>query len=502
MRTTMIFEDYESLSEAIKGLRAESKPIDTEADVEFLYQASLPFFHQVATYELESLFRTELDKPQAAQREEAVPAAEIENNLEEAMQVADRALEQTSAFLVPCRQEDMFKPATVTTDGKPNSSLLSKNLLSPQNNPQFGAIKLTIYLPDCTPMVIYTSETSTYEQVIAKVIAAHKQKGIQPPLRYDDPSFYELYLNEGDGIPDRDFVFRKTQKISDNKVDEYCLCEIDEDEEDGVQTTASFSLGHRQSSLRFDSFGSSSSLNQSASQPNTVIVSIPTSKGESITVKIGYDETTTMKQLLIDLVEKKKHKIRLYTEEFSFIVSSDDQSRLKLMSQTVDMGALVSMFGDNTKFDLRKRAFEDSPRDSSRMKSASSKSMRPGEDSAETNTVVYNESTAVMLQQWNIIKKNKLGSKQERIMGIDGKCVYNSRRDQRPGTGVKVPYREISTIQSVEVLEDKITLRINWKEDKGGWYAIEYMCQNERDCAEIKSKIQFLISNKRTRVHK
>ena len=31
-----------------------------------------------------------------------------------------------------------------------------------------------------------------------------------------------------------------------------------------------------------------------------------------------------------------------------------------------------------------------------------------------------------VLQQWNAVKKNKLGSRQERIIGIDGKCIYNS----------------------------------------------------------------------------
>jgi len=114
--------------------------------------------------------------------------------------------------------------------------------------------------------------------------------------------------------------------------------------------------------------------------------------------------------------------------------------------------------------------------------------------SMSVTSVVYNETTATMHQQWNIVKKNKLGSKQERIIGIDGKFIYNSKRDQRAGTGVKVPMRDISLVQSVEVLDDKLTFRINWKEDKANAYVIEYVAQNERDCAEIAAKLNKLLS--------
>ena len=375
--------------------------------------------------------------------------------------------------------------------------MLTKQLLSPQFNPQYGVgLKLTIYLPDCSPLVIHVEESSTYEQVITKVLKMHRDKSIQPPLRYDSPGKYELYLNEGDGIPDRDFVFRKTQKISDNKVDEYCLCESDEDAVPSP-ATMSFSAG-RFSTMssapgRMDSRGGGSSPMQS--MENMVTVSIPTSsRGEFITVKVAYDENTTMRQLLIDIVEKKKVGIRLYTDEFSFVVSSDDQARLKLISPIVDLSTLVSAVCE-CKFELQKRAFEDSARVHTRALT----SKNSAAELAEANAVLYNDSTAVMLQQWNVIKKNKLGSRQERIIGIDGKCIYNSKRDQRPGMGVKVPYRDISLVHSIEVLEDNLTFKINWKEEKNPIYSIEYCCHNERDCAEISAKLKYLMYTKRKR---
>ena len=593
----MIFEDVSLLQEKIRSGRPDgarlADSLSRDGEVDLLFTSSPPLFNQIATFELESLFRTELEPRQKAKDEaekaaaakaaaeaaaakaaaEAAAAAKAAADAVAAGELVSAADELKSLLSKPIREEDMFKKVPVPssdsgssssssgggTSSSSSSSLLTKYLRSPHLGSAIGGgTKLTIYLPDCSPMVVYVPETSTYEQVVNKVLATHKDKGLQPALKYDDPGNYELYLNEGDGIPDRDFVFRKTQRISENKVDEYCLCEADEDDDDHpVPTTTAFSIGGRSSMMRFDSIGSASSL--PTLQPNTVSVAIPTSKGDSITVRLAYDETTTMKQLLLDLVEKKKHKIRLYTEEFSFVVSAEDQARLKLMSPFVDMNALVATFGD-CKFDLQKKIFEDSARALNRLRNLvkakaledSKKGINPaargtlvsggglggggggggvrggagtvgvgraggaGATGAASNnannstsafnssgasrgsmsvtSVVYNETTATMHQQWNIVKKNKLGSKQERIIGIDGKYIYNSKRDQRAGTGVKVPMRDISLVQSVEVLDDKLTFRINWKEDKANAYAIEYVAQNERDCAEIAAKLNKLLS--------
>jgi len=488
----MIFDDFESLNEAISGLRSESRLLDNDAEVEHLYQSSPPFFNQIATYELESLFRTELCKPNFAVPEEvAKDVAPDAAKVEEQKQDYPRA--EPKPFLLPCRQEDMFKPQEYSMRDAARHSHLATQLAGPQVSQ--GSIKLTIYLPDIgTSMIVFANEKDTYEELICKILALHKQKGIKPPLRYEDVSFYDIFQNDGDGEPDRDFSFRKSQKVSENNLDEYCLCEIDQDggDDDYPRTAASNSVGNRS---RFDSFGSGSAV--PTLPQNTVRVSISiSSRSECYEVKYKYEEKTTMKQLLVDLRNGKYGpdgkapplKIQLYTEEFSFSVSADDQTRLKLMSQVVDMNALVSFFGDGCKFQLRKRVFDDSARRDVGRPVASTKNARPGED---TNAVVYDESSAIVLQQWNVVKKNKMGTKQERVMGIDGKFIYNSVRGQPSGKGVKVPLREISSVASVEILDDKLTLRINWKEDKGGGYSIDYSCENERACAEIKSKLSF-----------
>lgn len=41
----------------------------------------------------------------------------------------------------------------------------------------------------------------------------------------------------------------------------------------------------------------------------------------------------------------------------------------------------------------------------------------------------YNDVTAAVYQEWNIVKKNKFGRRQERIMGVDAHKIYNSKKE-------------------------------------------------------------------------
>jgi hypothetical protein len=117
------------------------------------------------------------------------------------------------------------------------------------------------------------------------------------------------------------------------------------------------------------------------------------------------------------------------------------------------------------------------------------------------NDVVYNDTLAVVYQEWNVVKKNKFGRKQERIIGIDGKMVYNSRRDKfksHQSSSVYRAQRDISTIRKVEVVDgDDKTVRIQWEEENGALYDIEYTCESTKDCADIVSKLSFLIARQR-----
>lgn len=115
---------------------------------------------------------------------------------------------------------------------------------------------------------------------------------------------------------------------------------------------------------------------------------------------------------------------------------------------------------------------------------------------------MFNDATANAYQEWNVVKKNKFGRKQERVFGVDGKKVYNSKRGQYRGgvaTGVQRAERDISTIVKNEIVStDRKTFRITWMDDRD-IYNIEYTCETERECAEIVGKIKYILNKLRNK---
>jgi hypothetical protein len=112
----------------------------------------------------------------------------------------------------------------------------------------------------------------------------------------------------------------------------------------------------------------------------------------------------------------------------------------------------------------------------------------------KTNKSNFTEAMANAYQEWNVVKKNKFGRKQERVFGVDGKKIYNSKRGQLRGgnqTGVQRAERNISTIVKLDILaQDPKTFRITWMDDRDV-YNIEYTCETGRECAEIVAKINY-----------
>jgi len=115
---------------------------------------------------------------------------------------------------------------------------------------------------------------------------------------------------------------------------------------------------------------------------------------------------------------------------------------------------------------------------------------------SDSQSIPYNLTTATALQEWNIVKKNRMGRRQERVMGIDGKYVYNGKKGQYSGSsggGVYRPKREISTIRNIDVSEkDAKSFKITWIE-KREQYDYEYSCESAKDCSDIVSKLKYLI---------
>jgi hypothetical protein len=128
----------------------------------------------------------------------------------------------------------------------------------------------------------------------------------------------------------------------------------------------------------------------------------------------------------------------------------------------------------------------------------------------------FTDATANAYQEWNVVKKNKFGRRQERIFGVDGRIVYNAKRGALRGGGnqgsVYRAKRDIAAIVKIEILSEDAThgggvvsigatveshasrtFRITWA-DNNDIYNIEYTTDTSRECVEIVAKVKYLLN--------
>jgi len=101
-----------------------------------------------------------------------------------------------------------------------------------------------------------------------------------------------------------------------------------------------------------------------------------------------------------------------------------------------------------------------------------------------------------VLQEWKIIKTNRNGKRQERVLGIDGSKIYNSKRldKQRVLASSQVTHRErdILEVKTIEISgNDNKSFKIKYKEASKGEH--EYTCETQQQCQEIVGKVQFIM---------
>lgn len=174
------------------------------------------------------------------------------------------------------------------------------------------------------------------------------------------------------------------------------------------------------------------------------------------------------------------------------------------MLPNVDMNAPIKSLGCQT-FELQKRIYADSvvpkvasvPDTVTRFQREKISAAAIAGTTADTDTAfVFTEATANAYKEWNVVKKNKFGRRQERIFGVDGKKVYNGKRGlliKGNQSGVQRSQRDISSIVKIEVLPmDPKTFRITWAEERDV-VNIEYTCDTSREASEVVAKIKFIM---------
>jgi hypothetical protein len=102
-------------------------------------------------------------------------------------------------------------------------------------------------------------------------------------------------------------------------------------------------------------------------------------------------------------------------------------------------------------------------------------------------------------QEFTVLKKNKFGRVQERIMGVDSSKIYNYETQSRNAASVRHAQRNLSTVLAIEYVEggENRKFRIVFAgEGRDARHEIEYQCATARSCAEIVSKIRYLLGSR------
>lgn len=272
-----------------------------------------------------------------------------------------------------------------------------------------------------------------------------------------------MRIHEGDGEADHDFAaFEASKPLKQYDLDEYCLCEVD-GHVTTVRDESSFAINVFQSMDMLPGQGAGTdplgllknrssmaippallddnSYDQYAPETFTDTRPFPGDAMDAMetatirfpngaTVDVPFEADTTLSALL-PLIAKlfPLTKLRLYTDEYVFSLSQPDFKRLQYVSPKIDSKTKVASVG-TTYFELTKKTYADSMK-------VVKKALPDGQTApAVRPTEVefhFSEATANAYQEWNTVKKNRFGRRQERIFGVDGKRVYNGKRGQLKG---------------------------------------------------------------------
>ncbi|CEG46546.1 Stress-activated map kinase interacting 1 [Plasmopara halstedii] len=384
------------------------------------------------------------------------------------------------------------------------SSMLDKALKGSASSamgarpPMMGAdggsvLHLTIYLPTRDEMKIDLYDVSTVDEAIQELLRVHQVEARQPALYYGHPECYELRLHDSDGIPDEDFPAldrsRKIKNFGDAGGHEYCLCERPDACPPSSDTPADIAAPA--------STAKPSAASAKATSANDkAFLKIFMPKSDDYTV-VAIDGTTVGQDLLPTL--NKKHRLQLFQELYVLKISEAERERLDLASDEIDMHTKLRPLNLH-EVTLATKIFADAPQISAPASAAvgetanlDSRSRPPPE------TFMFNDVTAAMFKEWHIIKKNKYGKKQQRMLGIDLNKIYNRKVGERVITSsksTKIAERPMSGVVWVRFNQDPSEFQIYFK-DSIEEIITDYTADSPYECAEIVAKLKYILSRRK-----
>ena len=138
--------------------------------------------------------------------------------------------------------------------------------------------------------------------------------------------------------------------------------------------------------------------------------------------------------------------------------------------------------------------------------SENSRKSKLNDENNNYNEYIFTESTAGVYQEFEVIKINKYGNRQERTLGIDMYNLYNDMPKNKKNTSglfnfhskTKKPLRKIKDITQCGIISDKSFFINIFDNDSNIIRELKYEVKNKNIRNEIIAKINYLINMNKT----
>jgi len=383
---------------------------------------------------------------------------------------------------------------------------------------QFG---LVLYLPNQEPLKLQVSKKATVTQVIQQLTEYLRQSSKYVYRLHPDHNKYEIRLHEEDGLPDSDFpaldADMEIGNFCEGPWQELCVClkpgeKIDSSVGQTENDAATFSA-------------QAESAKKALEEKMIKLIKVyfaETGFQTSVQVKEGWRPTALLKKV------QEKQRLPLFSDEFEFRIPEEEKADLGFSDSVVPSN--TDLYNSKIRtLRLCRIDYADAPFKSNRFERLDSfHSDRDQNNSAAIHdgevvaippkpslkaynpeNFLFNDQTAAVYEQWEVIKTNKWSKKQRRILGIDYQKVYNKKPEKDDtkkmnmnvlGHNVKRAERLIDDVIRVQIFQqDPSTLFITWKDKDTSSQpfinenTIKYTVESgPREAARIVAKLNYI----------
>ncbi len=375
-----------------------------------------------------------------------------------------------------------------------------------------GQLSLRIYLPSRKHVELQVPDECTVSDTLTECLRAARGEDVD--LK-GDSTCYELRLHDGGGEPDEDFPAldraRKIKNYGRQKLNEYVLVVIPAKmREYEAKAAKGGTVGGGASTVRvFVNMALPGQLDAHGRQ----------SVEDTATVSVPVTATTTVRDILFRCA--RICRFSLYHDSFQVQLTASDHARLKHTSSVLPQDCLVAEL-QVEQLQLTRRVFADTPPPSASPQRLLMGAAAGGGASLQAGSgggvgsargveggaarggrgggFSHNILTASEFKEWKLIKINKRGRRQVRLLGIDLERVTNNKVEKRRlmSNNTHTAERLVTSILKVFVRNDEESkaFSITYAETHGavpGEITLSYEAASAYERAEILAKLEFIM---------